>query len=124
MKYNVNFPIKWPTEFPKLCAIIGTYKGAKDMKKLLFILFFLFCTTTFTEAEELSIQPIWEENEQIQGTTDGTVDYYTISLEKDQRVTFTFQHVGDAKLQIWTSDNKAITISIKDLEGDRSVTLC
>ena len=72
------------------------------------------------EAEELSIYPIWEENEQIQGTTDGTADYYTISLKKDQRVTFTFQHIGDAKLQIWTADKEAITISIKDLDGDRS----
>jgi len=90
------------------------------MKKLSLILFFLLCTTTITEAEEISIYPIWEENEQIKGTTDGTADYYTISLEKDQRVTFTFQHVGDAKLQIWTSDKEAITISIKDLAGDSS----
>lgn len=90
------------------------------MKKIPLILFFLFYTTTITEAEELSTYPIWEENEQIQGTTDGAADYATISLEEDQRVTFTFQHVGDAKLQIWTSDNKAITVSIKDVEGDSS----
>ena len=94
------------------------------MKKLLLILFFLLCTTTITEAEEISIYPIWEENEQIQGTTDGTADYYTISLKKDQRVTFTFQHIGDAKLQIWTADKEAITISIKELDGDRSLPLC
>nr|WP_198044619.1 S-layer homology domain-containing protein [Lysinibacillus timonensis] len=100
------------------------------MKKLSLILFFLLWTTSITEAEaeELSSYPIWEENDQIEGKTDetvhgtidGTIDYYTISLEKDQRVTFTFQHVGDAKLQIWTSDNSAITISIKDLEGNHS----
>ncbi|MGE8082098.1 S-layer homology domain-containing protein [Peribacillus loiseleuriae] len=90
------------------------------MKKILLMLFFLLCITTITEAEELSNYPIWKEYEQIVGKTDGSAVYYTITLEQDQRVTFTFQHIGDAKLQIWTSDDQAITISIKDLDSDSS----
>ena len=90
------------------------------MKKLAIILFLLLCMPTMVLAEDLSIYPKWEEHKQLQGTTDGTTDSYTLTLAKDQRVTFTFEHIGDAKLQIWTADKEAITISIKDLEGDRS----
>lgn len=90
------------------------------MKKLSIILFFLLCMPTMAQAEDLSVYPVWVENEQIQGKTVGTGDFYTLSLAKDQRVTFAFEHIGDAKLQIWTADEEAVTISIKDLEGDRS----
>lgn len=90
------------------------------MKKILVVFILLFSTIPVAKAEEIVNYPIWGENEQIVGKTNGEADFYTIILQQDQRVTFTFQHIGDARLEIWTAPKSTVSISIKDIPGDSS----